>query len=64
MPESEFQVARGAKRRRRELATVALTTEDNQSQKQTLQPQEQEVDKNSSANTTKRSSRFRGVSRS
>ncbi|XP_016179354.1 AP2-like ethylene-responsive transcription factor At1g79700 [Arachis ipaensis] len=66
MPQSEFQVAaRGNKRRRRELTAVALTNEENQSKEQTLQPhqQQQKVDQNSTTNTTKRSSRFRGVSR-
>ncbi|KAL1338082.1 hypothetical protein AAHE18_10G185300 [Arachis hypogaea] len=66
MPQSEFQVAaRGNKRRRRELTAVALTNEENQSKEQTLQPhqQQQKVDPNSTTNTTKRSSRFRGVSR-
>ncbi|KAJ1386883.1 DNA-binding domain superfamily [Sesbania bispinosa] len=62
MAEGEFQVARFAKRRRREPAEAALTCEGNQGQKQQLLPQKQ-VDQNSTTSTTKRSSRFRGVSR-
>lgn len=61
--EGESLVARCAKRRRREPATAALACEDNQSQKQQFLRQQQ-VDQSSTTNTTKRSSRFRGVSRS
>ncbi|KAK7266325.1 hypothetical protein RIF29_18968 [Crotalaria pallida] len=63
MAEGELREARSAKRKRRETANAAApANEDNQSQKQQLLPQQQ-VDQNSTVNTTKRSSRFRGVSR-
>uniref|UniRef100_B9IJT7 AP2/ERF domain-containing protein n=1 Tax=Populus trichocarpa TaxID=3694 RepID=B9IJT7_POPTR len=58
--DSEAQVARCVKRRRRDPAIVALGSDDNQSQQQ--MPQKQ-TDQTSAATTVKRSSRFRGVSR-
>lgn len=54
MAEGEFQVV--TKRRRKEPVAAPLTSEVNQSQKQ-------QVDQNYTTSTTKRSSRFRGVSR-
>ncbi|KEH24983.1 AP2 domain transcription factor [Medicago truncatula] len=54
MADDDFQVI--SKRRRREPPSAALTLEDKQSQKQ-------QICQNSTTSTTKRSSRFRGVSR-
>ncbi|KAF9663706.1 hypothetical protein SADUNF_Sadunf17G0079900 [Salix dunnii] len=56
----EAQVARCVKRRRRDPATVALGSDDGQSQQQLPQQQNHQT---SVATTVKRSSRFRGVSR-
>lgn len=58
MVDSEVQSVRGLKRRRREPAAVTVRTED---QSQSLQ---QQTNQTSPATTVKRSSRFRGVSRS
>lgn len=60
MVEGEFQGTWGVKRRRREVAAAASSRDDNHHQ----QSPQQEVGENSSISTTKRSSRFRGVSRS
>lgn len=57
----EAQLARCVKRRRRDPAAVTLRRDDNQSQQQLPQ---QQTDQTSAASTVKRSSRFRGVSRS
>ncbi|KAG4925784.1 Ethylene-responsive transcription factor WRI1 [Glycine soja] len=59
MVEGEFQGTWGVKRRRREVAAAASSGDDNHHQ----QLPQQEVGENSSISTTKRSSRFRGVSR-
>ncbi|KAG4937392.1 hypothetical protein JHK85_052311 [Glycine max] len=59
MVEGEFQGTWGVKRRRREVAAAASSRDDNHHQ----QSPQQEVGENSSISTTKRSSRFRGVSR-
>ncbi|KAG5013900.1 hypothetical protein JHK86_026161 [Glycine max] len=59
MTEGEFQGTRSVKRRRREVAAAAGSGDDNHQQ----QLPQQEVGENTTVNTTKRSSRFRGVSR-
>ncbi|XP_061375900.1 AP2-like ethylene-responsive transcription factor At1g79700 [Gastrolobium bilobum] len=59
MAEDELQAARCVKRRRREPSAAENTGHVNNQQ----QLQQQEVSENSTTNTTKRSSRFRGVSR-
>ncbi|TKY65214.1 Ethylene-responsive transcription factor WRI1 [Spatholobus suberectus] len=59
MAEGGLQGKRCAKRRRREVAAVASGGDDNHHQ----QLPQQEVGENSTINTTKRSSKFRGVSR-
>ena len=56
--DGEAQAARCVKRRRRDSTAVARISDDTQSQ-----PQHQ-VDQTSTASTVKRSSKFRGVSRS
>ena len=61
LAESQVQAVRGVKRRRREPAAVTVRTDEDLSQHQ--QQQQQQTDK-TSATTVKRSSRFRGVSRS
>ncbi|KAJ7970954.1 AP2-like ethylene-responsive transcription factor [Quillaja saponaria] len=57
--DDDTQGTRCVKRRRRDPAAVASNSDGNQNQKQLAQ----QVDQNSTANTVKRSSRFRGVSR-
>ncbi|RDX66050.1 Ethylene-responsive transcription factor WRI1, partial [Mucuna pruriens] len=59
--EGEFQGTRGVKRRRREVpaAAAASSGDDNHQQQLPLQ----QVGENSTINTSKRSSKFRGVSR-
>ncbi|KAK7340500.1 hypothetical protein VNO77_21205 [Canavalia gladiata] len=58
MAEAEFQGARCVKRRRREVAAATNSGDDNHQQLS-----QQQVGENSTINTTKRSSKFRGVSR-
>ncbi|KAF8408057.1 hypothetical protein HHK36_007198 [Tetracentron sinense] len=61
---ADAPAAKCVKRRRRDLAEVALGFDDHQKEKQQRQQQqEQEVDQSSTRTTVKRSSRFRGVSR-
>ncbi|KAK7295333.1 hypothetical protein RJT34_18239 [Clitoria ternatea] len=60
MVESEFHGTRCVKRRRREVAAAANSGDDSHQQQQLPQ---QQVGENSTINSTKRSSRFRGVSR-
>lgn len=60
--DGDVQPVRRVKRRRRDPAVVALSCEDNNNQ-QIQQPQK-EADHRTSATTVKRSSKFRGVSRS
>lgn len=55
--EGDIQAVRCVKRRRRDPAVVTLGAEDNQTQ-------QHQTDQTSAATTVKRSSRFRGVSRS
>ncbi|XP_020213489.1 AP2-like ethylene-responsive transcription factor At1g16060 [Cajanus cajan] len=59
MPEGELQATRCVKRRRREVAAAAATSGNDKHQQKLTQ----EVGENSTISTTKRSSKFRGVSR-
>jgi len=59
MAEGELQATRCVKRRRREVAAAVSSVDDTNHQ----QLSKQHVGENSTNNTTKRSSKFRGVSR-
>jgi len=61
--DGEAQATRCVKRRRRDPAVVARLSDDTQSQPQQQFPQQQ-MDQTSTASTVKKSSKFRGVSRS
>lgn len=60
MAEGELQATRSVKRRRREVGAAVSSSGDDNNQQQLSK---QHAGENSTINTTKRSSKFRGVSR-